>query len=69
MANIDFKTTKQVKDDYGWSEVTQWRYRKHEGLGYYRLCGQILYTPQQLQEFCESRRYGGNKRHQMASAA
>jgi len=69
MENLEFKTVEEVAQQYHMSEVSQWRYRKAGDLDYYRVAGKILYTPQQLFQFFETRRQGSKSRHARELAA
>jgi hypothetical protein len=62
MSEINFKTTKQLADEYGISEVTQWRDRYPKGpLEFYRISGKIRYSTEQLQKYFEAKRVGSGK--------
>lgn len=59
---MNFKTTKQLADEEGISEVTQWRDRYPKGpLEFYRIAGKIRYSSEQLQKYFEAKRVGSGK--------
>ena len=69
MSDTNFKTPKDLKDDHGISEVTQWRERYPRGpLEFYRIAGKIKYTPDQISRYLESKRVGATKENARGAA-
>lgn len=70
MDTTKFKTPKQLREETGISEITQWRDRYPNGsLEFYRLAGRIVYSPDQIDRYLESKRVGQPATNALSSDA